>query len=555
MTQNVATDPEVLIIGGGPVGMVSASELTRYGIRCRVVDKRPGPIDVTHACVLWPRTQEVLAAMGIRDLWVPHAMELHQMSMYGFGKRLGTVHYEGLDSPYPTPFLVGQNITERLLIQHLESVGVSVERPVEATHFEQDQNGVTVTLHHADGNEETVHARWLIDCEGSKSMVRETLGIPFEGERYTNYEFVQADCAIRWSRPKGAGYYFLSDKNFMATLPLPLPMEENDRIRVFIAQPITDASNRSDPTLDEIQALMREVAAEDVELSHPFWLSRVRVQRRLAARFHEGRTFLAGDSGHVHVPMGGQGMNTGMQDAFNLAWKLASVIKGNAQETLLDSYNNERHPVAESLLKGTDLTFRNFSEPSALLQSAVQLLGPVAFSLDLIQSRVVTTLSELDINYKKSSPIAEDHRTGSGIIAGERALDAPVVTLPTKETQTLFEIFRGTHWTLLLFSGHEATAQTLQQLTELGDTLSTVYGSSITSHLVLAKVAPPRSLTWSGSILMDSERFVHEKYGVSAASLYLVRPDGYVGFRGPLATAKNLRAYLERILLQPVASA
>ena len=538
---------EVLVVGGGPVGMMMASELSRYGVECRVVDKRPGPIDVTHACVLWTRTQEVLAAMGIREKWVSHALLLREMNVYGFGKRLGAIEYEGLDSPYPQPLLVGQNVTERLLIEHLNEQGIQVERPVEGVRMQQTDDEVVVTLRHEDGHEEEVHARWLIACEGSKSMIRETLGIPFQGERYQNYEFVQADCGIRWSRPSGRGYYFLTDGKFLATLPLPLPISDPDRIRVFIARPIVDPNDRSDPTLEEIQGLMREAVSEDVELSSPIWLSRVRVQRKLADSYRQGRVFLAGDTAHVHVPMGGQGMNTGMQDAFNLAWKLAYVINGIAHDSLLDSYQPERRPVAEQLLKGTDLTFRAFSEPGVLLRSAIQLAGPLAFRTSIPQKQAVRVLSEIDINYK-GSPIAEEHAIKGGPDAGERAPDATTVKLPDKGTTTLFEIMRGTHWNLLLLSGSEPGAEILQQLQGLATTIASKYAHAVMPHLVLGLTVPPRNLQWSGSTLMDSELIVHQKYGEKGASIYLIRPDGYIGFRGPLAQRDQLLKYLSNTL-------
>jgi 3-(3-hydroxy-phenyl)propionate hydroxylase len=526
--------------------MIIASELARYGIRCRVVDKRPGPIDVTHACVLWTRTQEVLSAMGIRAAWLPHSLLLREMNVYGFGKRLGAIEYEGLDSPYPHPLLVGQNITERILIEHLATQGITVERPVEAINMQHDTNGVMVTLQHEDGHEEQVQANWLIACEGSKSMVRETLGIPFEGERYERYEFVQADCGIRWSRPRNRGYYFLTEGKFLATLPLPLPISDPDRIRVFIARPIVDPADRSDPTLEEIQALMRESVAEDVELSNPIWLSRVRVQRRLAAQYRQGRVFLAGDTAHVHVPMGGQGMNTGMQDGFNLAWKLAYVIKDLAHESLLDSYQPERRPVAEQLLKGTDLTFRAFSEPGALLRTAIQVAGPLAFRTTIPQRQAVRVLSEIDINYKHTL-FVEEHTLKGGPEAGERAPDATTVTLPTKETTTLFERIYGTNWHVLLLSGEEPSTETLQQLQNCAQAVADTYNHIVIPHLVIARTVPPHNLSWQGSTLMDSELLIHEKYG-KGASIYLIRPDGYIGFRAPLAQREQLLNYLGRIL-------
>lgn len=292
---------------------------------------------------------------------------------------------------------------------------------------------------------------------------------------------------------------------------------------------------------------MKKLGSTDAELYDPVWLARYRTSHRRTPQFGEGRVFIAGDAGHIHVPIGGQGMNTGIQDAFKLAWKLAYVVTGAARPELLNSYNAERHPVAVALLGGTDRAYRNILHPSELLQNAARLFGPFILNLESVQVRFRNTLEEIEIGYK-DSPIVEDCGGSSGPALGERAPDATIVRLSDKETVRLFDVFRGTQWILLLFSGQTTTNVSYQKLADIGKTIASKYGQQqhITTHLVVADAAPPKNLNWDGSILMDREHYLHDKYGVSSACLYLVRPDWYVGFRGHPTDKDSLLNYLAK---------
>ncbi len=329
---------DVFIIGAGPVGMVTAAELTRYGVSVRIVDKRSAPVEHSHASIVHARTLEVFEAMGIVNGWLLHGYPFRKTTFFAFGKKLGQLKIEGVDSPYPAPRDIGQNVTERLLIEHLERINVKVERPVEAISFTQNDDYATVTLRHTDGKEEIVQAKWVVSAEGSGSMVRKTLNIPFEGDRYDNQEFVQTDAHIRWSYPVGEGYMFINKHRFLGMFPF----DDKGFYRILCARPDKNPQDKSDPTLEQMQQIVREIADPQAELSNPKWLNRFRTQHRKAASFREGRALLAGDAGHVHVPVGGQGMNTGIQDAFNLSWKLAYVIRGLAHPHLplaIELYN------------------------------------------------------------------------------------------------------------------------------------------------------------------------------------------------------------------------
>lgn len=537
-----ANDPDVFVIGAGPVGMTVAAELTRHGVRCRIVDKRPHIVEHSHASVVHVRTQEVFAAMGIVDGWITNGFPFKQVVMNAFGKHIGILHLSGVDSPYPEPRTIGQNITEQLLIEHLAYMGVTVERPVEAIAFQQDSHGVNVTLQYPDGRSEIACASWLISCEGSGSVVRKQLDIPFEGERYLGQEFVQTDARIRWSYPTGSGYTFINKDKFVGFFPF----SDDGFYRILCARPDVDAANREPPTLEEMQQIVRSVADPDAELYEPKWLNRFRTQHRVATKFREGLAFLAGDAGHVHVPVAGQGMNTGIQDAFNLAWKLAAVINGTAKSELLDSYNSERHPVASALIKGTDQGFHALVEPNEFMAFMMKVFAPLAINLEQVQNRLRTIVAEIGIAYH-NSPIVEDHNIGSVVAAGTRAPDAVIVRKKDKRTINLFEVFQGTRWTLLLLGGLKTTSETTERLQQIINAVSDKYAQVINTYLVLVDDTFAQLPSSNVSILMDRNHHLHDKYGAVEACIYLVRPDWYVGFRGSLAHNNDLKNYLEKI--------
>ena len=538
MTQN-HFDTDVLIAGSGPVGLTLASELARYGVACRIVNKNSTVRETSKALILHVRTQEVFEAMGVIESAKAEAKPLHQVELHAYGKHIGHWRLAGVDSPHDSPVIIGQNRTEHLLEQHLKQLGGSVEWQMEAIALEQDADGITATVRHADGKEEQIRARYIVGCEGSRSLVRETIGLPFEGDRYENEQFIQADAKIRWTFPKGASYLFLTEAGYMMVIEMP-----NDLVRVFISLPDPDPDNKTEPTLQEVEAELRRLGSTDAELSDPVWLARYRTSHRRAPRFRVGRAFIAGDAGHVHVPIGGQGMNTGIQDAFNLGWKLASVLKGIAPPEILDSYNDERHPVAVALLDGTDLAYRNILHPSELLQRSVRLFGPFIVRQNLVQTRFRNTLEEIEISYKASLLVA-DHGGNQGVAAGERAPDAIVVRLEDKATVRLFELFRGTHWTLLLLSGKQATADIHQALTDLAHQISSRY-PEIKPYVVTDAIPDE---TWQGAVLIDRQHYLHDRYGASAACLYLIRPDWFVGFRSSLSQSEQLQTYLQQALV------
>jgi len=544
MTQSHANAPDVLIIGAGPVGLTLAAELSRYGVQSRIVDKDPGTKTISKALILHVRTQEVFDAMGAIAAEKAVSVPLRRISLHAYGKLMGHLQADAIDSPYPHPIILGQDRTEQVLEKHLHSLGGKVEWQVEAIGFEQNESGVSVTLRHAHGSEEVTQAKYLVGCDGAHSIVRKNLGLSFEGSKYEKEQFIQTDAKIRWTLPKGTSYLFLTQEGYLMVIEMP-----DDTVRVFISLADPDPTNETPPTLQEVREALNRLGGVEAELYDPTWLARYRTSHRRADRFQEGRIFVAGDAGHIHVPLGGQGMNTGIQDAFNLAWKLAYTLQGKAAPELLDTYNAERVPVAEALLAGTDKGYRIILHPNELKQNAVRLLGPFIVGQASIRAKLLHTLEEVDISYKDTSPIAADQGGSNGPVAGDRAPSATVVRLVDRATMQLFDIFRGTHWTLLLFAGQKSTVETYEKLLSLQQAVSNKQGQVIHTYLLVPELIPPQNLSRIDSILMDGERYAHEKYGVSAACLYLIRPDWYIGFRGGILDGDRLLDYLAKILI------
>ena len=539
---------DVLVIGAGPVGLTLASELVRHGVSVRLIDKKPEPNQHPNAAIVHVRTLEILAAMGAVDGFLKEGHPFPGMHVHLFGKKTGFIDLAGVDSPYPLPRTLGQQHTERIVTEHLEKLGGTVERGVEAVGMEQDADGVRVRLKHLSdgGREELATARWVVGCEGSDSITRKDMAIEFPGQRYPGKEFLQCDANVRWTYPHGYGYQFLTD-DFALLL---FAYDTKGHYRIIAARDDQNPENHAPPTLAEVQDLVRKVADPGAELYDPVWFNRFRSGHRLAVNFRVGRCFLAGDAGHVHVPIGGQGMNYGMHDAFNLGWKLAAVAKGEAKPELLDSYMAERHPVDEALIKATDFGFHMIIQPSAAAKLAIHYVMPTVISTDLAQNRIKNLLGEMNVEYR-ASPLSEDQGGSHGPGAGDRAPDAVVVPMPGRETTTLFEVLRGTKWTLLLFAGTEPSVSDIEALERISGPLATRFGTRLAIHLVLCGDPPvPVHENWAAKVVMDREHFAHEKYGVAQAPcLYLVRPDWYIGFRGTLDHRRQLGEYLERVLV------
>ena len=549
MAQTFKKDIEVLVVGAGPTGLVMAAEAARHGMHCRIIDKAPAPSDKSKALAVQARTLEVFYAMGegVIQEGINCGQPIHTMNAYAEGRLIAQIQFDGLDSPYPFPLILEQNETERILGKHLEGLGLRIGRQAELIDFKQDEECVIATIRHPGGDQEVLRSSWLVGCDGAHSVVRHILGLTFDGAAYEE-EFVLADLKLDWSMPKAQGYFFFSNRGVIGVLP----MSGEERYRLIASRDKSAVRNYEDPTLEEVKELFNARVPVHAELSDPLWLSGFPLHRRIVPKFRVGRVFLAGDAAHIHSPAGGQGMNTGIQDAFNLAWKLALFTKGAGNSILLDSYHAERHPVAKAVLRGTNLLFVAFFSANPIIIKSIRVIAPLLLNREFFQSRFRNSLSELGINYKMS-PIVKAHRKGffsfnGALPAGVRAPDGLVTLLSNKTTSSLFAFCRGTKHTALFFSGVNPDLESCRNLLNIAGTIQSKYGQYINVYMILDSNAISDDLDSGGTILLDSDDSVHHKYKTRSECLYLVRPDGYIGFRSQPVNTEYLERYLSSIL-------
>lgn len=419
--------PEVLVVGAGPVGLTMAAELARYGVAVRVVEKAAQRTDKSKALVLWSRTLELLDRSGSGDSFVRAGLKVTAANIIAGTREVAHVRLDTMDTPHPYALMIPQSETERLLEAHLNNVGVEVERRVEMTTFAPDADGVAVALRHPDGREETLRTSWLIGCDGAHSAVRHGLGMSFEGDTQPS-DWLLADVHLSGDATSALEIRIFWHKDgTMAMFPI-----APGRYRVIAD--VGDAhggSPREDPSLEEIQAILDARGPGGITASAPIWLASFRINERKVADYRKGRVFLAGDAAHIHSPAGGQGMNTGMQDACNLSWKLAMVSRGlAAPEPLLDSYSEERSAVGRQVLADAGRLTTLAILKGGVSQEIRNVAASLVFGLAPVRKAMANKLAELSIGYP-SSPLTSPGGHGrGGPSPGERApvagLGAPV---------------------------------------------------------------------------------------------------------------------------------
>jgi 2-polyprenyl-6-methoxyphenol hydroxylase-like FAD-dependent oxidoreductase len=560
---------DVLVVGAGPTGLLLASELVRHGAACRIIDKAAAPCAEDRATSVHSRTMEIMQHLGIAERFVALGNPLRGTSTYTQrgDKRVFHLGFDEMDSPFPFVLGLEQFNTERLLIDHLATLGAQVERKVELLGFQQDAAGVDATLRHSDGREEQLRVRYLVGCDGAHSRVRHTLSLEFEGTDYA-MDFLTGDFAIaNWRFPDDEIAIFLSPAGSITIAPL-----ARHRFIFFADLGEADLSQpvKGEPTLEEVQRLMDERGPLGTRFSDPTWKTYFRIHSRQVSQYRQGRVFLAGDAAHIQSPIGGKGMNTGLQDAFNLGWKLALVLKGEARPTLLDSYHPERHQAGKETLMYSDKLHRSqvCTHPT-LTEALRRQLSNYLSTFEVMQQRMRRTLAELNVSYRHSPAVAEHrsgpvgfhfhgvhgvdnpcllgwHDFGAGPHAGDRAVDAALVRFPAQEPVRVFDIFRGsTKHHLFLLEGAHTALEACQRLVTIADRVRAQYARLIDIHLVMAHAVKP--LEWDEPILLDPHGEMHHRYGARHQCLYLVRPDDYIGFRSQPAEAEELLKYLGRI--------
>jgi 2-polyprenyl-6-methoxyphenol hydroxylase-like FAD-dependent oxidoreductase len=513
--------PSVLIVGAGPTGLVMAHELARDGVECRVVDKSAHRAMQSRAIAIHSRTVETFELMGLVDDFLAAGHRITGVNVFGDSGRIAHVDFRSLDTRYPYVLGTPQDETERILEEHVGRLGVQIERNTELVALAQRDASVSARLRAADRTEE-IEAEWVLGCDGAHSMVREQMGIPFSGATYPEL-FVLADVKIAGGLDPADAQVWLHRDGALAFFPLP-----EDRWRLIVAN--SPAEWKDQPSLEQCQGLVDERGPGNIRLFDPRWSAVFRIHRREAGRFRQGRVFLLGDAAHIHSPVGGQGMNMGIHDAVNLAWKLSSVLRNGGNPLLLDSYEAERKPIDEAVIRQTDRATRLVSLHGSVTRFVRDHLMSLMTRIPAVAEKLGETISGLAFDYRHS-PIVEDHGGGmTGPAAGDRAPDAPLVNAINGTSLRLYDLFAQHRHTLLLLG--EGSDEVMERL-----------APDLTRRLTVKHISGPGS----GAELIDRERIVAARY-TSPPAAYLIRPDGYIGFRSERREAsKHLPPYLAKI--------
>ncbi|MER5382752.1 FAD-dependent monooxygenase [Streptomyces sp. NPDC002688] len=539
MAHTFGTD--VVVAGGGPVGLTAAAELRRRGVRCRVVDRLPARLPYAKAVGIQPRTLELWDRMGLARTVLEAAVP-----MYGQLAYVNGVEQPRIDLALPPEVPYGfaalpQYETERILDAFLARFGTGIERDTELISFSQDAAGVTVALRSASGAEEEVRARYLVGCDGAHSLVRKQLGLAFEGSAFPE-EYMLGDVEVDWDLPPGYGVraqHRNADGEVDDVLVcIPLPGRKRYRMSMMVPPELSAAGRRDGPAessdgvahglegghapgLSDIQAVLDRLSPQPTTASALRWSSVFRISHRIVDRYGHGRVFVAGDAAHIHPPTGAQGMNTGIQDAWNLSWKLALAIEGGTHPDLAASYDAERRPVGVEVVERT-------------VRHATQ-----GIQADPVDPRTMMLReAQLLVGYR-GSPLVDPAAEGPGPQPGDRApdcagLSAHIAAYPLR----LYDLLRDRGHVLLLYGDGDHGWQ-------LADAASDFSEGRVDTCVILPAGSAPDS---SGPpTYVDTAGDFARLYalGDQPAAL-LVRPDGYIGARLSPPTAAQLTAHLAR---------
>jgi 2-polyprenyl-6-methoxyphenol hydroxylase-like FAD-dependent oxidoreductase len=414
-----AISQTVLIIGAGPVGLTLAIELTRFGVPVRIVEKAAQRTDKSKALVLWSRTLELLDRQpGGSAAFLESGFKVGTLSFFSGDKLIGRASMDSVASPYPYALMIPQADTERLLEERLEALGVKVQRQTEVASVSLRDDGADAVLRTPDGKEEKMSADWVIGCDGAHSLVRHTVSAPFVGKTMDS-DWILADVHMRgYPVPDTEATVYWHHEGVFVIFPI-----APGRYRLLADMPPSGEAHPPTPTLEQVQTqIINRRGREGMMAFDPIWLAGFRINGRKVASYRWGRAFLCGDAAHVHSPAGGQGMNTGMQDAFNLAWKLAMIAKGRGTESLLDSYSPERSYVGDQVLKNAERLTAIGTTRNPVVRTVRDVVGHLMLGLAPVQHTLADTMTEVSVGYPES-PLNAGSASGlTGPAPGQRIL-------------------------------------------------------------------------------------------------------------------------------------
>ena len=534
MEDETAAHTEVLIAGAGPVGLALALEMQRFGIRFRIVEKKAERSTTSKALGLQPRLSEIFAILGIADKFFARGFDgVRALNLNSRTKKLLTIEMQfprnlaGREGFQPRLIMIPQSLTEEILETTLADRGHAVERRRELIGFSQDGDSVSAVIRDENGVEETIGAKFLVSCEGAHSVVRKQAGLTFTGATFP-LRTLLADVTIDWDLPDNEVQAWFHRDGSFAALPFG---GQKWRLIAECAEDPGDAA--PEVTLEQMQELIVErTGKKNVRLRDPLWLSDFRINARMVDRFRERRVFVAGDAAHIHSPAGGQGIATGIQDVTNLAWKLAAFLREGAPDALLDTYDEERKPIAREVLHRTSAVTNIIFALNPIAGFVRERLLVPVLRRPFVQRRMFAKLSQLEMNYRGRSLSVDSDAIFSRVRvrAGDRTPD--VVFKSGGEKVSLFELIGSCGMIALLGPGRNVQG-IAGALAALG----------IRPFLIAPKDADPPSPETLEDVYGDFARL----YGAQGPFLYLIRPDGHVALFQRRAEAAALASYLTKI--------
>lgn len=528
-------DSDVLIVGAGPTGLTTAICLMQLGIKCLVIDKKDEPIKTSNALGVQSRTLEIWEKLGIVDEALSQGHFIKGINIYSNEKQLGHILLKGLKAAYPYVLTLPQAQTEKILLEKFSALGGVVQRGTELISLTQHAQGVETVCRKND-KDMNLSVKWLLGCDGTHSSVRELLGIPFVGKNLSQH-FVMADLEIKGPLEQDRMHGFWSPQGVMAIFP----MKNYSRLIAEVSNDPEFSETKGAPSFEIFDKLMKERSHFKVTLGEPLWTSSFWIHEHVVSKYAKGRVFLLGDASHEHSPVGGQGMNTGIQDAYNLCWKLAFVEKGYVDSKLLNSYEKERLPVAKTLVQAATKATNIITTRSSFLKALRLFVLKCITRFPSLQNKIAGAVSELNINYAGSNLVSEKGIWKNGVAPGWRI---PFCTIQDKgQTLSLQKLLAIDKYTLIVFLGKETLSQ--RKIDTFLQFINNKYAYLMEVIVVagLKQSSPSENI----KVVNDLNGIFHRKFSAKKPCFYLVRPDQYVGFRANALNEGALKSYMNKI--------
>ena len=527
---NADKKSEVLIIGAGPSGLMMACQLALHTIPFRIIDKKDHCTNYSGALIIHARSIEIFYQMGIAQSAIQKGIIANEINIIFNGKKTFRIHVKNIGqglTKFPYLLMLEQSKTEQLLIDFISNFGYSVERNTELLRFAEDTEGVISILKPANGKEETVRTKYLIGADGGNSTIRKQLNIPFIGLTHPISLFV-TDCkaevklspesiCFSFSNASTAGFFPLTNGRWRVDGAIPVKLEAKDEL-----------------TFDDIENKFAERTRMEVKLYQPQWFSVFHSHQGYALSFRQNHCFLIGDAAHIHSPVGAQGMNTGLQDAYNLAWKLALVIQEKAKALLLDTYASERAEIAKKVIRSTDKVFNLVTSQNFFLKTfriyavplIMRLIFPLMVKKKAIRHFFFRKISEIGIQYRES-PLTHHAPSGNFPSHAPKPGDR-LPCIPYNEDGKEINIqdkVKGTGFHLFVFTKHTSPDEIIRVAEKYKDIMS-------------FETIPYTSET----------KYLYKRLGMDVSGYYLIRPDMYIAYRSCKPGAEHFENYLRLFL-------